>query len=217
MDSTNFSTGGKRPSSTKAQLQIQGPRPAPLCINKDSHKIKKPPRPPPSEPSQNHNHQRQQPVVIYAVSPKVINVTVADFMTTVQRLTGSSSESFSASGDVSPAARLASVEKAMSPKERSSPTATTVRDHRAEEEETTQLGRIPGILSPAELPPVIQEMYFSPRTAAATATSTATDPFGFSGLYGNGGLFASSPSGLFSNLVGSPVFSPDFFSEIWNF
>ncbi|TKY74139.1 MKS1 protein [Spatholobus suberectus] len=110
--------------SPRRELQLQGPRPTPLRINKDSHKIKKPPLAPQPPP--------RQPIIIYTVSPKVIHTTPGDFMNLVQRLTGSSSSSSNSSssevlsnndpfnndgGVVSPAARYAVIEKAkaMSP------------------------------------------------------------------------------------------------------
>ncbi|RDX80731.1 Protein MKS1, partial [Mucuna pruriens] len=108
--------------SPRRELQLQGPRPTPLRINKDSHKIKKPPLAP-----QQASHPQpppRQPIIIYTVSPKVIHTTPNDFMSLVQRLTGSSSsevssnninEPFSGDGMVSPAARYASIEKAVSP------------------------------------------------------------------------------------------------------
>ncbi|KAJ1411075.1 hypothetical protein SESBI_21432 [Sesbania bispinosa] len=70
--------------------ELQGLRPSPLRINKDSHKIKKPPL----APSQPQGPPRQ-PVIIYTVSPKIIHTTPSDFMSLVQRLTGSSSSSVS--------------------------------------------------------------------------------------------------------------------------
>ncbi|KAK2390587.1 protein MKS1 [Trifolium repens] len=103
--------------------ELQGPRPTPLRINKDSHKIKKPPLAPQQQQQQQQLPPRQ-PIIIYTVSPKVIHTTPGDFMNLVQRLTGSSSSSSSSSsivdpfkndGTISPAARYATVEKAMSP------------------------------------------------------------------------------------------------------
>ncbi|KAL2318344.1 hypothetical protein Fmac_032220 [Flemingia macrophylla] len=81
-----------RRSPNKRELQLQGPRPTPLRINKDSHKIKKPPVAP--APAQQQAPPRL-PVIIYTVSPKVIHTTPSDFMSLVQRLTGSSSSSYS--------------------------------------------------------------------------------------------------------------------------
>ncbi|XP_068325460.1 protein MKS1-like [Pyrus communis] len=80
--------------SPRRELQLQGPRPTPLKIHKDSHKIKKPPVAP--QPSQQPNQQQQphhyqqprQPVIIYTVSPKVIHTNPSEFMDLVQRLTG---------------------------------------------------------------------------------------------------------------------------------
>ncbi|GLJ11170.1 hypothetical protein SUGI_0145280 [Cryptomeria japonica] len=68
----------------KKELQLHGPRPAPLKISKDSHKIRKPAVPIPN---------RSQPVIIYTESPKIIHIEAHNFMTLVQRLTGSSSSS----------------------------------------------------------------------------------------------------------------------------
>ncbi|XP_043688161.1 nuclear speckle RNA-binding protein B-like [Telopea speciosissima] len=134
MDSPEFPTSSSSPP--RKEIQIQGPRPAPLKVRKDSYKIKKPPLVP-QQPSQLPPPQPpRQPVIIYTVSPKVIHTTASDFMTLVQRLTGpnssSSSSSFSyttvsssssssslsssyvdntASVLASPAARFASIEK----------------------------------------------------------------------------------------------------------
>lgn len=129
------------PVSKSPRRELQGPRPTPLKVRKDSYKIKKPPVAPPSkQQQQQHHHQApapppRQPVIIYTVSPKVIHTNPNDFMTLVQRLTGSSSSSsttcttsFTSSttatssssydplgdstGAISPAARYASIEKA---------------------------------------------------------------------------------------------------------
>ncbi|CAN8312787.1 unnamed protein product [Cochlearia groenlandica] len=112
--------------------EILGPRPTPLKISKDSHKIiKKPPLAPHprlqpyQEPSQPPSSRG--PVIIYTVSPKIIHTHPNNFMTLVQRLTGKTSmPSTSApnkinsrntsenafSGSVSPAARYAATERA---------------------------------------------------------------------------------------------------------
>ena len=60
--------------------ELQGPRPAPLRVHKDSHRIRKPP-----------SSQVRQPVIIYTVSPKVVHADPAEFMSVVLRLTGASS------------------------------------------------------------------------------------------------------------------------------
>jgi len=138
MDQPNDYPGGGRPP----RKELQGPRPTPLKVRKESHKIKKPPVAPPAEPPVNHPQPPRQPVIIYAVSPKVIHANPSEFMTLVQRLTGpghsmsSSSSSFQhpppsssnfvpssssvfhhVSGVISPAARLASIEKTKMPPE----------------------------------------------------------------------------------------------------
>ncbi|KAF7102221.1 hypothetical protein CFC21_103397 [Triticum aestivum] len=64
--------------------ELQGPRPAPLRVHKDSHRIRKPPA-----------SQVRQPVIIYTVSPKVVHANPGEFMSVVQRLTGASSSSSS--------------------------------------------------------------------------------------------------------------------------
>uniref|UniRef100_A0A8R7V9D9 VQ domain-containing protein n=1 Tax=Triticum urartu TaxID=4572 RepID=A0A8R7V9D9_TRIUA len=98
--------------------ELQGPRPAPLRVHKDSHRIKKPPA-----------SQVRQPVIIYTVSPKVVHANPGEFMSVVQRLTGASSSS-------SPAARLAAIEQA------SAPAARSTGVHRG------GLPPLPSILSP---------------------------------------------------------------------
>lgn len=137
MDQPYEYPGGGRPP----RKELQGPRPTPLKVRKESHKIKKPPMAPPAEPLVNHQQPPRQPVIIYAVSPKVIHANPSEFMKLVQRLTGpehstSSSSSYSfqypsfstsslvpsssssfhhVSGAISPAARLASIEKTKMP------------------------------------------------------------------------------------------------------
>nr|CAN73469.1 hypothetical protein VITISV_000273 [Vitis vinifera] len=73
--------------------EINGPRPSPLKINKDSHSINKPSstlsfsKPPAAK------HQQRHPVIIYTHSPKIIHTQARDFMALVQKLTGLSSSS----------------------------------------------------------------------------------------------------------------------------
>lgn len=192
----------------KKEVQLQGPRPPPLKVSKDSHKIKKPPphpppRPPPPPHAQQQQQLPQQPVIIYAVSPKVIHATVSDFMSIVQRLTGPSSSSISPSGagDLSPAARIASIEKTSpSDRERDRTGNDAAVMDMVEGEGFVELGQAhPGILSPAPatLAP-IPESFFSP----------GNEPQGFpafhdlSPFWHNG--FTASPSGLLS----APLISP---------
>ncbi|KAF3594033.1 hypothetical protein DY000_02023760 [Brassica cretica] len=82
--------------------EILGPRPPPLKIRKESHKIiKKPPlvpqprlQPPEPAPPQLQRQEPMQsqpprgPVIIYTVSPKIIHTHPNNFMALVQRLTG---------------------------------------------------------------------------------------------------------------------------------
>ncbi|KAL4644044.1 hypothetical protein ACB092_02G134700 [Castanea dentata] len=225
------------PQTPKKEVQIQGPRPPPLRVSKDSHKIKKPPpHPPPKlplKPFQNPYQQQpqpqqpHQPVIIYSVSPKVIHASSAsDFMSIVQRLTGSStssssaSASYSGSGDLSPAARLASIEKT-SPserdRERANSTNTTTAMLEEEEVEVVEiLGQAathPGILSPAPatLAP-IPDGFFSPLI----------EPQGYSLMHELSPLwhnaFMASPSGLFSAPLVSPSpSSMDLFNHFMDF
>ncbi|KVI07196.1 protein MKS1-like [Cynara cardunculus var. scolymus] len=174
MDSPDFPTG-----TAKSPRTLQGPRPAPLRVRKDSHKIRKPPVAPP--PQQHHHHpqqiqpQHRPPVIIYTVSPKVIHTNPNEFMTLVQRLTGPPASSpiassFSAfhddGGAVSPAARFASLQKAEnSPDGRKVPQNGDVAVVEGVEIATglEKSGYFPGILSPgpASLPP-IPPNFFSP-------------------------------------------------------
>lgn len=65
-----------------SKRELQGPRPAPLKIWKDSHKIRKPTVPVPAMA------YSRPPVIIYTRSPEVIHTEAQEFMTLVQRLTG---------------------------------------------------------------------------------------------------------------------------------
>ncbi|CAH1452254.1 unnamed protein product [Lactuca virosa] len=77
---------------TATQLHhLQGPKPAPLMINKNSSKIIK-------KNNTSHQHDKhllrgrgyKSPVIVYLKSPKIVHVLPHEFMTTVQRLTGKS-------------------------------------------------------------------------------------------------------------------------------
>ena len=222
------------PQTPKKEVQIQGPRPPPLRVSKESHKIKKPPpHPPPKlplKPFQNPQQQQQQqqphqPVIIYSVSPKVIHASSAsDFMSIVQRLTGSSTSSSSASysgaGNLSPAARLASIEKT-SPserdRERANSTNTTTAMLEEEEVEVVEIwgqpATHPGILSPAPatLAP-IPDGFFSPLIEPQCYSLMHE----FSPLWHN--TFMASPSGLFSAPLVSPSpSSMDLFNHFMDF
>ncbi|XP_019152647.1 PREDICTED: protein MKS1-like [Ipomoea nil] len=71
--------------------ELQGPRPTPLKVRKDSHKIRKPPAAP-----QHPKPPPPPPVIIYTVSPKTIHAHPSEFMALVQRLTGPDSSSVAA-------------------------------------------------------------------------------------------------------------------------
>lgn len=64
---------------------INGPRPSPLRINRESHSIQKP-----SHAAAGKEIQKRQPVIIYTHSPKIIHAQARDFMALVQKLTGQS-------------------------------------------------------------------------------------------------------------------------------
>ncbi|GMN38581.1 hypothetical protein TIFTF001_007804 [Ficus carica] len=76
--------------SPEKVIKINGARPSLLRISKESHTIHKP-------SDQHHHHQqkvkqRQQPVIIYTHSPKIIHIHPREFMPLVQKLTGMSRE-----------------------------------------------------------------------------------------------------------------------------
>lgn len=182
MDSSDYPTSARSP-----RKELLGPRPAPLRVHKDSHKIKKPPvapQPPPAKPPP------RQPIIIYTVSPKVIHTNPSDFMNLVQRLTGLSSTSSEAAGAsnnplngnntgaISPAARYSMIENARysSPRDQGTSSAgqniisveameMDGRDHDHDHVEySISKGLFHGILSPgpASLPPVAPPNFFSP-------------------------------------------------------
>ncbi|KAJ8492181.1 hypothetical protein OPV22_013902 [Ensete ventricosum] len=69
--------------------EINGSRPAPLKIHKDSHLIYKSSSSSTSTiTTSSHQQQRHHPVIIYTHSPKVIHTQARDFMALVQKLTG---------------------------------------------------------------------------------------------------------------------------------
>lgn len=87
--SSATTTSSSSPSSSQRR-ELQGPRPAPLKVRKDSHKIRKPPQPQPGGGGGGGGavQQVRQPVIIYTVSPKVVHAEPSEFMSVVQRLTG---------------------------------------------------------------------------------------------------------------------------------
>ncbi|XP_078434692.1 uncharacterized protein LOC144705758 [Wolffia australiana] len=155
---------------------IQGLRPAPLRVSKESHKIgKPPPPPPPAQPPAQPAAPPRRPVIIYDVSPKVHHIDASDFMAMVQRLTGPSpaappQSTGGGGGDVSPAARLAAVEMVT---QRAAATAAARTRQPAADDMITQwigappvdcggaAGGLPGILSPlpSSLPPLSPSIF----------------------------------------------------------
>ncbi|XP_042499610.1 VQ motif-containing protein 20-like [Macadamia integrifolia] len=95
-----MSPGLFRDDQQAKKEMMNGPRPSPLKINKDSHPIQKPSSssmssvPPPFNgvaavaTKQQQNQQRHHPVIIYTHSPKIIHTHARDFMALVQKLTG---------------------------------------------------------------------------------------------------------------------------------
>ncbi|KAL5211187.1 hypothetical protein ABZP36_022034 [Zizania latifolia] len=130
--------GSDRPSPRSRSLQ--GPRPPPLAVSKDSHKVRKPPVVPHQRGAAGQARQQQQqpraPVIIYDASPKVIHTRPSEFMALVQRLTGPGAPAagfgadadaepsaapppqeflFSPTAALSPAARYAAIERSVRP------------------------------------------------------------------------------------------------------
>ncbi|GAV77644.1 VQ domain-containing protein [Cephalotus follicularis] len=237
MDSSEFPIRSPR-------RELQGPRPTPLKVRKDSHKIKKPPIAP-HLPSQQQQQEQQQaqlrpPVIIYTVSPKVIHTNPNDFMTLVQRLTGSSSRTCSSSsssitssqlndydcGAISPAARYASIEKIKSPIEGKK----QLQQQRNEDtigfvegiDMSQVMGRqslFPGILSPGPSSlPTISPNFFSPAyDPNLVSFFHDLSPV----LHGNRnfmeGSFMPSPSSIVSPLISSPTPAMDLFNNFFDF
>ncbi|KAG0451920.1 hypothetical protein HPP92_026215 [Vanilla planifolia] len=175
MDTGFFQPPGPHQSlSPRREVQLQGPRPSPLRVSRDSHKIKKPPVPPAATAQPAPQPPPREPVIIYTVSPKIIHVEPANFMDLVQRLTGSGNydlstpSSFAAPGVLSPAAKLATIQRSIQspasdrPMPSSSSGGIDVLDDIDMEDRPMV---IPGILSPvpALLPP-ISPAFFSPSS-----------------------------------------------------
>ncbi|KAG6481454.1 protein MKS1-like [Zingiber officinale] len=211
--------------------ELHGPRPAPLTVRKESRKIRKPPAAPPPP-------QHRQPVIIYAVSPKVIHTTPADFMAVVQSLTSvhaaaaapSSSSSLAGgatagnphgnwgSAQFSPAARLAAFEKAAT----SSPSASAsarILNREVVDDVVVEIIRSPeerrlgggGILSPgpASLPWISPVMF--------TPTALFTPPPHLPPLPPSIQLVASpDANNLFFSNTGMMVPSPAAYWDLFN-
>ncbi|KAK8609107.1 hypothetical protein V6N13_025414 [Hibiscus sabdariffa] len=173
------------PGIGSLRKELQGPRPAPLKVRKDSHKIRKPQSAP---QQQQQPSQIRPPVIIYIASPKVIHTNPSDFMDLVQRLTGSTSLSDQTNAAISPAARFASIEMTKSPHggKRSATDAefyvkgcqlldNYIRTENVEVVQGTEIemnpgveraNLFPGILSPGptSLPPISPSFFSPPRS-----------------------------------------------------
>ncbi|KAK4429550.1 protein MKS1 [Sesamum alatum] len=166
------------PDIRSPKRELQGPRPTPLKVRKDSHKIRKPPVAPPPAAQPYHQHPRP-PVIIYTVSPKIIHANPNEFMSLVQRLTGpnstctpstnsptTSSSAFAFpdyGAAISPAARFASIEKTKSPDGIRKTQVLDLVEGIEIRPDIQRTGQFPGILSPNPntLPP-IPPNFFSP-------------------------------------------------------
>ncbi|KAI3761684.1 hypothetical protein L1987_52105 [Smallanthus sonchifolius] len=204
MDSPDFPTG-------KSPRSLQGPRPAPLRVHKDSHKIRKPPVVPAPHHHQQHppqlHQQHRPPVIIYTVSPKVIHTNPNEFMTLVQRLTGPSAPSPVGSafqddgGAVSPAARFASMEKAAkSPEGRKAlPTGDLATVGGVE------ISNFSGILSPApgSLQPIPPIFFSNDFFYDLSPVLHSNRNYNF--MEGNNINFLPSPTNLLSSHIISPT------------
>lgn len=193
MNFSNFPSDSGKPSPRK-EIQIQGPRPAALKIRKESHKVKKPPAVP----------QHRSPVIIYAVSPKVIHTNPNEFLSLVQRLTGSNS------------------------------TVQDISNNQPEPESTNDIIEVidsdrnvesvrTGILSPIPSSmPAISPNFFEPPvvdTSTSIGFLQGMSPVGFGGGNRNfaDNTFLVSPGNLFStNLFPSPTAYWDLFNQYQN-
>ncbi|MQL98033.1 hypothetical protein Taro_030736 [Colocasia esculenta] len=201
MDPSEYYSSMGRPSPRR-EVQLQGPRPTPLKVRKDSHKIKKPPAAPGAGPSQPHHYpppqQQQQPqqhrapVIIYTVSPKVIHTEPGNFMTLVQRLTGASPRTLAAAaGPSSDAHHFGS--------------DSSIANH------------APGELSPAARFAVMERAAQSSspgQRAAASGHDDFVEQLGIGGAadLDRGGAGASFPGILSPLPTALPPISPTFFS-----
>ncbi|XP_020570871.1 protein MKS1-like [Phalaenopsis equestris] len=180
--------------SPKRGIQLQGPRPTPLKVNKDSHKLKKPSFPPPP-PTHLPAAQRRPPVIIYTVSPKIIHTKPSEFMSLVQRLTGcSASEAAAAAAATDPSEGNLSADKQSSPAQ-----------NRAskEQDDTDELRRLViGGASANGIQP-ISPNFFSPSVVDINQFNFFHE-LNVPALHGNKGMmdggFISSPGNFFFSL-----------------
>ncbi|EAZ41227.1 hypothetical protein OsJ_25732 [Oryza sativa Japonica Group] len=174
--------------------ELQGPRPAPLKVRKESHKIRK------QEPVQ----QLRQPVIIYTMSPKVVHANAADFMSVVQRLTGAPPTAppqpqphhptLLAQMPPQPSFPFHLQQQDAWPQQQHSPAAI---EQAAARSSGADLPPLPSILSPVPgtVLPAIPASFFSPpslispvpfpgaTTTSSAAPSTSPSPMGGSAYY----------------------------------
>ncbi|XAR62458.1 hypothetical protein NMG60_11017214 [Bertholletia excelsa] len=209
--------------------ELQGPRPTPLKINKDSHKIRKPPVAPAAAAAQPPAQHHRPPVIIYTVSPKIIHTDPSEFMDLVQRLTGpdpipttSSAPFADSSGAISPAARFASMEKIKSPEKKKPQIGEAAHVGEAESMDTNEgverTGMLPGILSPdpTALPSIPQAFFSPPSDPNPLSFFHDLSPV----LQGNRNYlestFMPSPSFLSPHLT-SPTLPLDLFNNLFDY
>ena len=144
-----------------SELPTGKPRQPSLNVSKESRKIIKN-APPLQQPPSTHRNHHDPPRVVYSVEPRVIHVSPQNFKDVVQRLTGKPPDNQQPArpGEVSPAARLASIQRT-SPKQRFSWNRDD--DMMQMLDEGVQMGQVPGILLPesSTLPPVSSENFSS--------------------------------------------------------
>uniref|UniRef100_A0A0E0EGR2 VQ domain-containing protein n=1 Tax=Oryza meridionalis TaxID=40149 RepID=A0A0E0EGR2_9ORYZ len=173
--------------------ELQGPRPAPLKVRKESHKIRK------QEPVQ----QLRQPVIIYTMSPKVVHANAADFMSVVQRLTGAPPQpqpqphhpTLLAQMPPQPSFPFHLQQQDAWPQQHSPAARLAAIEHAAARSSGADLPPLPSILSPVPgTLPAIPPSFFSPPSLispaapflGATTTSSAApsqSPIGGSAYY----------------------------------
>ncbi|KAL5216949.1 hypothetical protein ABZP36_008350 [Zizania latifolia] len=252
MDAPSSSSTSPSSAATTPRRQLQGPRPPRLSVRMESHAIKKPSGGGPAQ-AQAGPPPPRAPVIIYDASPKIIHAKPNEFMAVVQWLTGPGSgppppeleaqvqdnpmaepvpgQSFfrpelllSPSAAMSPAARLATIERSVRPMPEPAPEYVDITNGGVDDGGLAAvLGSIrSGILSPlpSSLPPAAGPGQFSPLPFDASciswlnelspilrAASTGAASSGGSGGVGatnNGRASWSSPSYYADPFVPSP-------------
>jgi hypothetical protein len=158
-------------------------------VSKESRKIIKN-APPPQQPLSAHRNHHDPPRVVYSVEPRVIHVSPQNFKDVVQRLTGKPPDNKQPArpGEVSPAARLASIQRT-SPKKKQGFSWNRDDDMMQMLDEGVQMGQVPGILLPESttLPPISSENFLLVTLPLISSETLPPTP--------------------------SYVFSPDFFAD----